>query len=175
MGVFDDSNGSGYTRKQLEEEGIFLKDMKAVPLGLYHTHHHGKRGNVDRLKARAAIKGHNGNMTKGIHYSETIAATTREDTSRILSAVAVKKDLERKTGDVEKVFCWAKLPPGNQLALELPPGLRWHDPESREETLNIEKDSVWHSTRRQCTGYTQGSHVDGADKEIYKTWRSGLL
>ena len=38
MGVIDDNNGKGYTRKQLEAEGIFLDDMKAAPLGLYHTH-----------------------------------------------------------------------------------------------------------------------------------------
>ena len=50
QGVTDDNNGKGYTKKQLEEEGIFLEDMKAVPLGLYHTHHYDKGGNVDRLK-----------------------------------------------------------------------------------------------------------------------------
>ena len=78
MGVIDDNNGKGYTKKQLEKEGIFLEDMKAVPLGLYHTHHYDKGVNVDRLKTRAAVKGHSGNMTKGIHFSETFAATPRE-------------------------------------------------------------------------------------------------
>ena len=76
-------------------------------------------------------------MTKGIHDSETFAATPREDTSRILSAVAVGKDLERKTGDVEKAFCWATLPPGKQIELQLPPKLRRYDPESKEETYGI--------------------------------------
>ena len=93
MGVIGDRNGKGYTKNQLELEGIFLKDMKAVPLGLYHTHHYDKGGNVDRLKTRAAVKGHSGNMTRDTQYSETFAATPREDPSRILSAVAVKKDL----------------------------------------------------------------------------------
>ena len=142
MGVIDDNKGKGYTRKQLEE-GIFLKDMKAVPLGLYHTHHYDKGGNVDRLKTRAAVKGHNGNMTKGIRFSETFAATPREDTSRILSALAVKKNLERKTGDVEKAFCWAKLPPGKQLALKLPPGLRRYDVKSGEETYGISRKNLY--------------------------------
>ena len=100
MGAIGDNSGKSYAKKQLEEEGIFLKDMKAVPLVLYHTHHYGKGGNVDRPKTRAAVKGHSGNMTKGIHYSETFAATPREDTSKILSAVAVKKVLERKTGEI---------------------------------------------------------------------------
>ena len=59
-------------------------------------------------------------MTKGIHNSEMFAAAPRGDMSRILSAVAVKKDLERKIGDVEKAFCWATLPPGKQIALKLP-------------------------------------------------------
>jgi len=145
MGVFDDNNGKGYTKKQLELEGISLKDMKAVPLGLYHTHHYDKGGNVDHLKTRAAVKGHSGNMTKGIRYSETFAVTPREDTSRILSAVhvAVEKDLERKTGDVEKAFCWAKLPPGKQIALKLPPGLRRYDPQSKEETYGILRKNLY--------------------------------
>ena len=144
MDVIDGNNGKGYTRKQLEEEGIFLKDLKAVPLGMYHTHHYGKGGNVDRLKTRAAVKGHSGNMTKGIHYSETFAATPKEDTSRILSAVAVKKDFERKTGDVEKAFCWATLPPGKQIALKLPPSLQGRcDPESKEETFGISRKNLY--------------------------------
>ena len=63
--------------------------MKAVPLGLYHTHHYDKGGNVDRLKTRATVNGHSGNMTRGIHYSKTFAATPREDTSGILSAKPV--------------------------------------------------------------------------------------
>ena len=42
IGVTGDNNGEGYTKKQLELEGIFLKDMKAVSLGLYHTHHYDK-------------------------------------------------------------------------------------------------------------------------------------
>ena len=65
MGVVDYNNSKGYTRKQLEEGGIFLKDTEPVPLGLYHTHHHDKGVNV------GAIKGHSGDVTKGIHYSET--------------------------------------------------------------------------------------------------------
>ena len=127
----------------MEEEGIFLKDMNAEPPGLYHTHHYDKGGGVDRLKTRAATNVHSSNMAKGIHDSETFAATPREDTSRILSAVAVEKDLERKTGGVEKAFCWAKLPPGKQLALKLPPGLRGCDPESREETYGISRKNLY--------------------------------
>jgi hypothetical protein len=143
MGVIDDNNGKGYTKRQLELEGIFLDDMKAVPLGLYHTHHYDKEGGVDRLKTRATVKGHSGNMTKGIHYSETFAATPREDTSRIMSAAAVKKNLKRKTGDVEKAFCWAGLPPGKQLALKLPPGLRRFDQESGEPTYGILRKNLY--------------------------------
>ena len=82
-------------------------------------------------------------MTKGINYSETFTATPREDTSRILSAVAVKKDPERKTGDVEKVFCWATLPPGKQNTLKLPPGLRRYDLESKKETFGMSRKNLY--------------------------------
>ena len=82
-------------------------------------------------------------MTKGIHYSETFGATPREGTSRILSAVAVKKDLERKTNDVKKAFCWATLPPGKQIALKLQPGLRWYDSDSKEETFGISRKHLY--------------------------------
>ena len=54
-----------------------------------------------------------------------------------MSAAAAKKNLKRKTGDVEKAFCWAELPPGKQLALKLPPGLRRFDQESGEPTYGI--------------------------------------
>ena len=113
MGVIDDNNGKGYTKKQLELEGTFIKDTKAVPLGLYHTHHYDKEGNVDRLKTRATVKGHSGNMAKGIHYSETFAATPREDTSKILSAVAVRKTLSAKPVMSKKHFVGQSCHSGN--------------------------------------------------------------
>ena len=77
MGVLD----HGYTLTDLYNIGI---TARPVPLGLYHTHKTDKEGDVNRLKTRAAVKGHRGNMMKGVHFWETFAPTPSEDTARAL-------------------------------------------------------------------------------------------
>ena len=58
MGVIDaGTDGNGYTRAQLLELGIDTSVQKPVHLGLYHTHKY-IDGNLDKLKSRAAVKGH---------------------------------------------------------------------------------------------------------------------
>ena len=115
MGVLD----HGYTLKDLHNMGVM---STPVPLGLYHTHKTDKEGNVNRLKTRAAVKGHRGNMKKGIHFFETFAPTPSEDTARVLQCLIIKLNLTRMCGDSEKAYCWAKVPPGELIALSYPEG-----------------------------------------------------
>ena len=75
------------TKADLLKEGIDINARLAVYVGLYHTHKHSGRGEIDRHKTRCAVKGHKGNMQKGTHFTETFAATPREDTGRIMSAL----------------------------------------------------------------------------------------
>ena len=71
MGVLD----HGYTQKDLHNVGI---TSRLVPLGLYHTHKTDKAGAVNRLKTRAAVQGHKGNMQKGVHYTETLICSNSQ-------------------------------------------------------------------------------------------------
>ena len=63
-------------------------------------------------------------MKKGVHYWETFTATPREDTSRILCALVVMRNLKRRCGDIEKAYCWADLPKERWLACKYPDGLQ---------------------------------------------------
>ena len=64
---------------KLTDRGVFLHDQtaediiasgiktKVVPLGLYLSEKYNEKGELIKEKARAAIKGHSGNMQKGVH------------------------------------------------------------------------------------------------------------
>jgi hypothetical protein len=100
-------------------------------------------GDIDRLKTRCALQGHPGNMKRGIHYAETFTPTPREDTARVITALTVMRNLKRKTGDVEKAYCWAKLPPGDLIGVRYPPGLREYHPITREELYMILRKNLY--------------------------------
>ena len=104
MGVVDNNeDGNGFTKAELKAEGIDLDIKPAVPLGLYHTTKFDHTtGDIDKLKTRAAIQGHKGNMQRGIHFNETFTACPREDTARILSALMCLFNLCRMTCDIVK-------------------------------------------------------------------------
>ena len=77
----------GYTKAELLEEGIDINKRPAVYVGLCHTHKHSGEGEINRYKTRCAVKGLKCNMQKGTHFTETFAATPREDIGRIMSAL----------------------------------------------------------------------------------------
>ena len=41
------------------------------------------------------------------------------------------------TGDAEKAYCWADVPPGELFAVRYPPGLKRYHPETKEELYCI--------------------------------------
>ena len=137
MGVLD----HGYTRADLHKMGI---TSPPVPLGLYHTHKTDKEGKVNRLKTRAAVQGHPGNMRKGVHYNETFAATPSEDTARFLCCITVLLNLVRKAGDIEKAYCWADVPPGELIALSYPDGYKRTDENGEELFMVMRKNLYGH-------------------------------
>ena len=56
-------------------------------------------------------------MTKGVHYNETISATPKERSARILCALVALLILATLSFDNTKAYCWADLPPGELIAL----------------------------------------------------------
>ena len=96
---------------------------KVVPLGLYLSEKYDENGNLVKEKARAAIKGHSGNMQQGIHYFETYAATPQPETARLLICISLRHNWKRKAWDVELAYAWADLPVNERLALSVESGL----------------------------------------------------
>jgi hypothetical protein len=148
----------GYTKADLLNEGIDINQRPAVYVGLYHTHKHSGEGEINRHKTRCAVKGHKGNMQKGTHFTETFAATPREDTSRIMSALLVLCNLLNMTGDVEKAYCWADVPPGELIAIRYPPGLKRYHPETKEELYCILRKNLY---GHPAAAYAWSAHRDG--------------
>jgi hypothetical protein len=144
MGVLDQGpNDAGYSKAELKVEGIDIDVRPAVFVGLYHTHKTNGEGDIDRHKTRCAVKGHKGNMQKGNHFNETFAATPREDTARILTALMVLLNLVYKTGDVVKAYCWADVPPGELIAIRYPPGLKKFHPVTKEELYCVLRKKLY--------------------------------
>ena len=65
-------------------------------------------GQQVKKKPRIAVKGHPGNMTKGVHFNETFAATPKENSSGMLCGLAVLLNLTRLCFDITKAYCWAE-------------------------------------------------------------------
>jgi hypothetical protein len=161
MGVLDEGpNSTGYTKAQLLEEGVDINVRKAVFVGLYHTHKFDKSGEVDRLKTRCALKGHKGNMQRGIHYGETFTPTPKEDTARLLIALMCLYNLYRMTGDIVKAYCWAPMPPGALIAIRYPPGLKRFDPVTGEELYMIMRKNLYgHPAAGRSWGKLRDSEI----------------
>ena len=124
-----------HSKADLHKRGI---TSKPVQLGLYFDYKYDENGNVVRFKTRAAVQGHKGSMFKGVHFFETFAATPREDTERILQALMVMRNLKRRSCDVEKAYCWAKLAEDQKIALRYPKGLEQFDDDGNELFMVME-------------------------------------
>ena len=133
MGVIE----HGYTIEQCRELGI---TSKPIPVVLCHDYKYDEHGNVDRLKTRCCLQGHSGNMFKGVHFWDTFTATPKEDTSRIMQAIMVDKQLLRKAGDIKQAYCWAKLPKHKWLIGKYPRGLERYDEQGRELMMLIKSN-----------------------------------
>jgi hypothetical protein len=136
LGVLD----LGYTEQQLKDEGI---TAKPVPLGTYFDNKYDQEGVLAKRKTRIAVKGHPGNMTKGIHYEETFSATPRESTAKILCALAVLLNLKRRCFDITKAYCWADLPKDKLIAVEYPPGFVECHPTTGEKMYIIMRKNLY--------------------------------
>ena len=138
LGVLD----CGYTKQQLIDLEISNHDTP-IPIGDYYELKFGSDGEIDKHKARMAIKGHKGNMQKGKHFDKTFAATPRENTSRFMCALVVLLNLFRGAFDITKAYCWADRPPNQLLALKYPDGFQEFDPTTGEELFIILRKNLY--------------------------------
>ena len=122
------------TRGDLHAEGIL---SQPVPMGIYFDIKLNQHGEQIKLKSRAAIQGHPGNMQRGIHFFETYAATPQPETASVMMALAVQLNLKRRSWDIEKAYCWANIPRNERMAIKHPDGFKRFHPETNEELFMI--------------------------------------
>ena len=123
---FDDLTAMGVVKNgyTIDEIRAMRITSPILPIILIHDYKYAKVGLINRLKTRAALQGDKWHTKKEVHYWETFTATPREDTSRILAALLVHKNLKRRCSDIEKAYCWADLPKEQWLACKYPDGLQ---------------------------------------------------
>ena len=138
LGVLD----CGYTKQDLIDLKISNYDTP-IPVGDYYELKFDSQGEINKHKARMAIKGHKGNMQKGKHFDKTFAATPRENTSRFMCALVVHLDLFRGAFDITKAYCWADRPADKLLALKFPDGFQEYDEVTGEELFIILRKNLY--------------------------------
>ena len=94
MGVLDHD----YTWNQLRDDiKIDVEgESPPMPMSICLTHKYDQEGNLYRLKTRAAIAGHPGNMKKGVHYDKPFAATPNQHSSRMQKSMLVTHKRQSK-------------------------------------------------------------------------------
>jgi hypothetical protein len=135
-GVFE----LGFTQQQLLDMDI---TAPPVPCGPYFERKYGVDGEPTKKKCRIAVKGHPGNMQKGVHFDKTFSATPQECTARMLCAMIVLFNMFRGAFDITKAFCWATLPPGDQIALEYPEGFKEFNATTKEPLFMILRKNLY--------------------------------
>ena len=106
-------------RISLEEarrRGITANGVPCRTVNEIKRHHD---GSIAKWKSRFVIQGHQGRVTKGVHYWDTFSAAPNIATTRILQCLAV---LGWCTGsvDIETAFLWGRLPKEEHMAVSLP-------------------------------------------------------
>lgn len=161
MGVFD----HGYTLEEVRALGI-KKDPINMSIVLDNKY---VDGVFERHKVRAAVAGHKYNMKKGIDYDDVFAAAPNQNTSRLLSAMAVQMGLHRKSWDIKLAYCWAPLPEGQMIALKYPKGR-----EQFRDLGNGRKVPEYIILRKNCYGLPAAGKTwaDYRDKHMLERWNS---
>ena len=85
-----------------------IAELKQIPTGLVWEYRF--KDNVKDMehafeKARMYIDGSPRFMQKGVHYEESYAHTPKQETSRLLSALAVLLGLQRHAFDIANAYC----------------------------------------------------------------------
>ena len=138
QGVFSHGppEGGQWTREALHRHGI---TGKPVPCSIALTHKY-KDGILEKLKTRICIAGHQGNVTKGIHYHEVFSPSPVQHTEKLLQAMLVNMHLSNLCWDIEMAYTWAPLPKGERIAVVYPEGFRRVDENGDEVFAVLEKN-----------------------------------
>ena len=70
------------------------------------------------------LKGHKGNVYKGVHYTETFSAAPDLNSTRFLQVIGLMEGMERLCWDVKTAFLNADCADSEKVPLRYPEGLR---------------------------------------------------
>ena len=102
-----------------------------------------ENGEINRRKVRMAVAGHKYNMTRGIDYDEVFSAAPNQNTTRLIQAMAVDMNLQRKAWDIKLAYCWSELPRDQWIALKYPEGFERVDPKTKEPLFMLLKKNCY--------------------------------
>ena len=86
-----------HTLDELRAMGI---TAPPIPMGVLLDVKYDQDGEVEKYKARNVLKGHKGNVYKGVHYTETFSAAPDLNSTRFLQVIGLMEGMERLCWDV---------------------------------------------------------------------------
>jgi hypothetical protein len=97
-----------------------------IPMGVILDIKYGVDGELEKYKCRNCInfKGHPGNVTKGVHYTETFSAAPDMISSRMIGVIAMKKKMKRIAWDVNTADLNSECAASERVPLRYPPEFR---------------------------------------------------
>ena len=120
----------GYTIDQIHDMGI------PPPINLSVGFVIKTKNNIfERCKVRCCLAGHKGNMTKGIHYDQTFAASPNQHSMRLLQALLVKHKWFRKSWDIKQAYLHAGLDPSKYVSVKYPAGFEQYQRNKQGEVV----------------------------------------
>jgi len=111
----------GHTLAELKAKGIFAPP---VPMGVLLDVKYDQDNNVEKYKCRNVLKGHPGNVTKGVHYTETFSAAPDLNSTRFIQVVGMMEGMSRLCWDVKTAYLNADCAESEKVPLRYPVGLR---------------------------------------------------
>ena len=85
---------------------------------------YGVDGELEKYKCRNCIKGHPGNVTRGVHYTETFSAAPDMISSRMIGVIAMRNKMKRIAWDVNTAYLNSECAPSERVPLRYPPEFR---------------------------------------------------
>ena len=119
-----DSKGVISHNHSLDELRAMGITAPPIPMGVLLDVKYDQDGDVEKYKARNVLKGHKGNVYKGVHYTETFSAAPDLNSTRFLQVIGLMEGMERLCWDVKTAFLNADCADSEKVPLRYPEGLR---------------------------------------------------
>ena len=112
------------TRADLRDLGIDPEQTPPIPMGVILDVKYGTDNELEKYKCRNCIKGHPGNVFKGVHYNETFSAAPDMISSRLIGVICMLEGMVRICWDVRTAYLNAECAPSERVPLRYPPEFR---------------------------------------------------